>query len=199
MIARLHKSITVAIIMAINREKRGVLTMKQAEAFLTTRKEEETAYIGKILGQTITEPLVIALQGELGTGKTVFVRGSAAGLDVEEPVFSPTFVLLKIYHGRLAVYHFDFYRLSPDEEPDALGFEEYLPGDGVAFIEWAERLPRLLPAEYLQINIERFYDDKGEGRRLWFYPHGHLASQVIECIIEAITWRTDGTLNIQQD
>ena len=184
--------------MTINRKKRGVLTMQQAEAFLTTRKEEETAYIGETLGRALLGPLVIALQGELGAGKTVFVRGAAAALDVEEPVSSPTFVLLKIYQGRLPVYHFDFYRLSAHEETDELGFEEYLPGDGVAFIEWAERLPRLLPAEYLQVNIERFYDDKGEGRRLWFNPHGHLAAQVIESIIEAITWSIDGTLNLKQ-
>jgi tRNA threonylcarbamoyladenosine biosynthesis protein TsaE len=172
--------------------------MQQADAFLTTRKEEETAYIGEMVGRALAEPLVIALQGELGAGKTVFVRGAARGLGVSEQVSSPTFVLLRIYHGRLPVYHFDFYRLSPDEEePDALGFEEYLPGDGVAFIEWAERLPRLLPDEYLQINIERFYDDKGEGRRLWFHPHGPLAAEVVETIIEAVTWRIDGTLKIR--
>ena len=172
--------------------------MQQAEAFLTTRKEEETAYIGEILGLILTEPLVIALQGELGVGKTVFVRGAAAGLSVAAKVSSPTFVLLKIYQGRLPVYHFDFYRLSPGEEVDELGFDEYLPGDGIAFIEWAERQPRLLPDSYLQINIERFYDHNGEGRRLWFQPHGITASMVVGTIIEAITWRTDGTLNMQQ-
>ena len=171
--------------------------MQQAEAFLTTRREEETAYIGEILGRSLSDPLVIGLQGELGAGKTVFVRGAARGLGVLERVSSPTFVLLKIYQGRLPVYHFDFYRLSTDESLDELGFEEYLPGDGVAFIEWAERLPELLPPEHLQVTIERFYDNKGEGRRLWFHPHGPLAADVVETIIEAITWRTDGTLKIQ--
>lgn len=171
--------------------------MKQAEAFLTTRLEEETAYIGEIMGRILTEPLVIALQGELGVGKTVFVRGAAAGLTVAEKVSSPTFVLLKIYQGRLPVYHFDFYRLSSEEEIDELGFEEYLPGEGIAFIEWAERLPRLLPDACLQVNIERFYDHNGEGRRLWFHPHGSIASMVVETLIEAITWRTDGTLNMR--
>jgi len=171
--------------------------VQQADAFLTTRKEEETAYIGEMVGRALAEPLVIGLQGELGAGKTVFVRGAARGLGVSERVSSPTFVLLKIYQGRLPVYHFDFYRLSTDESLDELGFEEYLPGDGVAFIEWAERLPELLPPEHLQVTIERFYDNKGEGRRLWFHPHGPLAADVVETIIEAITWRTDGTLKIQ--
>ncbi len=171
--------------------------MQQAEAFLTTRTEEETAYIGEMLGRILTEPLVIALKGELGAGKTVFVRGAARGLGVAEPVSSPTFVLMKIYHGRLPVYHFDFYRLSPDEELGELGFDEYLPGSGIAFIEWAERLPGLLPPDYLLVHIEHFYDTKGEGRRLWFHPYGHSASQIVETIIEAIVWRTDGSLNTQ--
>ena len=170
--------------------------MQQAEAFLTTRKEEETAYIGEMLGRILNGPVVIALQGELGAGKTVFVRGAARGLGVAETVSSPTFVLMKIYHGRLPVYHFDFYRLSPDEEPGELGFDEYLPGSGIAFIEWAERLPGLLPPDYLLVHLELFYDDKGEGRRLWFRPYGRHASQLVETIIEAIIWRTDGSLNL---
>jgi tRNA threonylcarbamoyladenosine biosynthesis protein TsaE len=120
--------------------------MRQAEAFLTTRKEEETAYIGEMLGHILNKPIVIALKGDLGVGKTVFVRGAAFGLAVEEKVTSPTFVLLKIYQGRLPVYHFDFYRLSAEEDLIELGFDEYLPGEGVAFIEWAERLPELIPA-----------------------------------------------------
>lgn len=171
--------------------------MLQAEAYLTTRKEEETAYIGEMLGRILLEPLVIALQGELGAGKTVFVRGACRGLGTAEQVSSPTFVLMKIYHGRLPVYHFDFYRLSPDEEPDELGFDEFLPGDGIAFIEWAERLSSLLPPAHLQVKIERFFDANGEGRRLLFEPHGSCASRVVETIIEAITWRTDGTLNMK--
>lgn len=178
-------------------EKRG--SMQQGEAFLTTRKEEETDYIGALLGSVVDQPLVIALQGELGAGKTVFVRGASRGLAVQEQVTSPTFVLMKIYHGRLPIYHFDFYRLDEDDAADEaageLGFEEYLPGDGVAFIEWAERLPQLLPTEYLLINIERFYDEYGDGRRLWFTPYGVVATRIVDTIIETATWRTNGTLN----
>jgi tRNA threonylcarbamoyladenosine biosynthesis protein TsaE len=169
--------------------------MRQADAFLTTRKEEETAHIGKILGRALYEPLVVALEGELGAGKTVFARGAAAGFEVTAQVSSPTFVLLKIYEGRMPVYHFDFYRLSPGEETDELGFDEYLPGDGVAFVEWSDRLPEYLPEEYLQVSIEIFFDQQGEGRRIWFTPYGDVASEVVETIIEAVTWCTNGTLD----
>ncbi len=173
--------------------------MQQAKAYLTTRKEEETAYIGELLGLIINRPLVVALDGELGTGKTVFVHGAATGLGVaEEQVASPTFVLLKIYHGRLPVYHFDFYRLTADDDYLELGFEEYLPGDGVAFIEWAGRMPRLLPPEFLHVGFERFDDEQGEGRRIWFVPFGTYASETLEALLGAVTWRTDGSLYRQQ-
>lgn len=182
----LHKAI-------IEQERRG--TMEQADAFLTTRKEEETAYVGEILGGIIREPLVIALQGELGAGKTVFVRGAARGLETGDQVSSPTFVLMKIYQGRLPLYHFDFYRLSEDEdETSELGFEEYLPGDGAAFVEWADRLPVLIPPDHLLVRLELFHDQYGEGRRIWFTPYGNAARQVVEKVTEAIAWRTDGSL-----
>ncbi|MDW7738839.1 MAG: tRNA (adenosine(37)-N6)-threonylcarbamoyltransferase complex ATPase subunit type 1 TsaE [Bacillota bacterium] len=173
-------------------------TMRQAEAYITTRLEEETAYIGELFGRYLDKPLVVALQGELGAGKTVFTRGAARGLEVTDRVSSPTFVLLKIYNGRLPVYHFDFYRLSSDEDIIELGFDEYLPGDGIAFIEWPERLPDLLPPEYLKIDIELFYDEKGEGRRIRFTPHGTYPSKIVETVIENITWHTDGTLNVSR-
>ena len=169
--------------------------MLQADAFLTTRREEETAYVGEILGRIISEPLVVALHGELGAGKTVFVRGAARGLEANDQVSSPTFVLMKIYQGRLPLYHFDFYRLNEgEEETFDLGFEEYLPGDGIAFVEWAERLPALVPPDHVLVRLELFHDQYGEGRRIWFIPFGRVARQVVEKITEAIAWRTDGSL-----
>jgi len=170
--------------------------MRQAEAYITTRNEAETAHIGEVLGRILDGPLVVALQGELGAGKTVFVRGAARGLSVREQVTSPTFVLQRIYRGRLPLYHFDFYRLTPDDDASELGFEEYLPGEGAAFIEWPERLPELLPPERLEVIIERFYDDKGEGRHLWFNPLGPAAAAAVERLIESVTWHIDGSLNI---
>jgi tRNA threonylcarbamoyladenosine biosynthesis protein TsaE len=170
--------------------------MGQAEAYITTRSEAETAFIGEVLGRILDRPLVVALQGELGAGKTVFVRGAARGLTVREQVTSPSFVLQRIYHGRLPLYHFDFYRLSEDEDIIELGFEDYLPGEGVAFVEWPERLPDMLPPDRLEIIIGRFYDESGEGRHLWFNPSGTVAAAAVERLFETVTWHIDGSLNI---
>jgi tRNA threonylcarbamoyladenosine biosynthesis protein TsaE len=174
-------------------EKRG--TMRQGEAYLTTRQETETEYIGSVLGKALKQPLVVALDGELGSGKTVLVRGAARGMGITEDIGSPTFILLRIYQGVLPLYHFDYYRLQGADELDELGFDEYLPGEGVAFVEWAGRFANRLPRERLDVSIERFHDHIGEGRRLHFIPHGAVASQVVETIIETITWRVNGTLN----
>lgn len=170
--------------------------MRQGEAFLTTRSEKETFYIGAVLGRWIRGPLVVALNGELGSGKTVFVRGAAAGLGVTEAVTSPTFVLLKTYQGRLPLYHFDFYRLDETAALEDLGFEEHLPGAGVAFVEWAGHLSVLIPTEHLEITIEPFFDHGGEGRRLWLTPRGPASAWLVARLIEGITWRVDGSLNM---
>ncbi len=170
--------------------------MGQSELLLTTRSEEETGALGRLLGSLIYRPLVVALEGELGAGKTVFVRGAAAGLGVRSQVSSPTFVLMKIYKGRLPLYHFDFYRLAEDEELDELGFDEYLPGDGVAFIEWGDRFPAILPAEFLQVKIERVYDNQGEGRCFRFIPNGTEATKIIDNMQQKMTRQADDTLNI---
>ncbi len=173
---------------------RGI--MQQGEALLTTRSESETHHIGAILGSRIKGPLVVALKGELGAGKTVLVRGAAAGLGVAETVTSPSFVLLKIYRGRLPLYHFDFYRLDESASLEDLGFEEYLPGPGAAFIEWAGNLSPAIPPERLEITIERFFDHGGEGRRLRFTPRSLESSRLVAGLMESVTWRVDGSLNV---
>lgn len=169
--------------------------MQQKEYYVITRNEKETACLGALLGKTIENPMVIALKGNLGAGKTVFVRGAAKGLGVYEQVTSPTFVLLKVYRGRFPVYHFDYYRLNEgeDEEAKEMGFEDYLPGDGVAFVEWAERLPFLLPVDYLEIYMELFFDKEGEGRRLTFVSHGNLATALVGKLINNLSTDNNGT------
>lgn len=89
---------------------------------------------------------VYCLYGDLGVGKTVFTKGFAAGLGIKEPVSSPTFTILQVYdEGRLPFYHFDVYRISDPEEMYEIGFEEYIEGEGVCFIEWANLIEELLP------------------------------------------------------
>ena len=170
--------------------------MQQGEAFITTRCEQETEYIGAMIGKYLQRPLIVALYGDLGSGKTVLVRGAAAGLGAADRVSSPTFVLMKIYQGRLPIYHFDFYRLEDPAELDELGLEEYLPGEGIAFVEWAGRFPGELPPERLDIRIEYYGDQGFDGRRLWFKPYGDHAAAAVENLLENITWRINGTLNI---
>ena len=111
-----------------------------------TRSEAETAGVGARSAATARVGDVFGLNGDLGSGKTQFVKGFVAGVGCEAEVTSPTFTLVHEYTGgRLPVYHFDWYRL---ESPDAvlhLGLDEYLFGDGVCVIEWADRFPALLP------------------------------------------------------
>ncbi len=165
------------------------------KAVVTTRREAETVYIGEILGRSLSSPLVIALHGELGTGKTALARGIAKGLGVVQTVTSPTFITLNIYSGRLPLYHFDFYRLQ-EEGICRLEFEDYLPGDGVALIEWADRFPDMLPPRHLNMTLERFFDNEGEGRRLCFIPRGKLASSLVEEVLSRISWRIGGGLHL---
>jgi tRNA threonylcarbamoyladenosine biosynthesis protein TsaE len=89
-------------------------------------------------------------------GKTVFTKGFAEGLGIEEPVSSPTFTILQIYEeGRLPLYHFDVYRIEEPEEMEEVGFDDYIYGDGVCLIEWAGRIEEILPEETIYIVIEK--------------------------------------------
>lgn len=118
-----------------------------------TENEEETRSLAAKIGTMLSKGSVIALRGELGAGKTTFSQGLAKGLGVEEYVDSPTFSILKIYEGRMPLYHMDVYRLEEDNAEE-LGLEEYLYGDGVSLVEWPSRIASLLPKETIFIEIE---------------------------------------------
>jgi tRNA threonylcarbamoyladenosine biosynthesis protein TsaE len=115
-----------------------------------------TEALGRALGPLLFPGAVIALVGQLGAGKTHFTRAVAEGLRVRNPavVTSPTFVLIQEYPARLPIYHFDAYRLSGPREFAELGADEYLHGDGVCLVEWADKVPAALPTERLEIRIE---------------------------------------------
>ena len=111
-----------------------------------THSEQETAAVGRELGRTLASGSVVLLSGDLGAGKTAFVKGLAEGLDIDAgDVSSPTFTLVQEYRGgRLTLFHVDLYRLTDPREIDDLGLEEIAAG-GVLAIEWAEKLPRPAP------------------------------------------------------
>ena len=96
---------------------------------------------------------VVLLQGDLGAGKTEFVKGLAEGLKVTERVTSPTFTLMNLYQGTMPVYHFDLYRLDDAEDLANIGFEEFLGGEGVAIIEWPDLFPTEMPDEYVKVEL----------------------------------------------
>ena len=119
---------------------------------IDTQSEAETASLGRRLGEVCPPGTLIALEGDLGAGKTRFAKGLAAGLGVAEEVTSPTFVLMNLYEGRLRLAHLDLYRL---EAPDlaSLGFFDVLP-DSVAVVEWAEKAEGSMPSDRLTVKFE---------------------------------------------
>lgn len=121
-----------------------------------TFDSEETYKLGKRLAAQAVPGTVIALNGELGVGKTVFTKGFAAGLGITEHVNSPTFTILQVYDGgRMPFYHFDVYRIGDIGEMDEIGYEEYFYGDGVCLVEWAEQIREILPENYLEVTIQK--------------------------------------------
>lgn len=136
-----------------------------------SRSPETTARIGMMLGAMLRAGDVICLQGELGAGKTCFAKGVARGMGIKEPVTSPTFTLVNEYQGDLPLYHLDVYRLEGPGDMDDLGYEEYFYGDGVALVEWAERVQEILPGERLDVIINRGTEDD-ECREIRMIPRG---------------------------
>lgn len=121
---------------------------------IVSRSPEETFDWGRRLAGLLRKGDVVALYGELGSGKTVFVQGVCAGLGVEAYVTSPSFVLVQEYGGRVGVVHVDFYRLTSPEEVEGLGMDEYFDGERVCLIEWVERGEKLLPGERFSVRLE---------------------------------------------
>ncbi len=126
----------------------------------TTHNEEETVRLGEQFSARLRKGDVVALYGELGSGKTRFVQGVCKGLDVREYVTSPTFTIINEYDGRMKVFHLDFYRIESLEEVFDLGFEECCDMDGVCLIEWAEVAHKLLPDERYDVSLRRGTSDK---------------------------------------
>lgn len=130
-------------------------------------KAEDTFAYGEQCGQKARKGQIYCLYGDLGVGKTVFTQGFARGLGICEPVNSPTFTIISEYYdGRLPLYHFDVYRISDPEEMFEIGFDDYLEGEGVTFIEWANLIEELLPENCTCITIEKDLEKGFDYRRI---------------------------------
>ena len=115
----------------------------------------ETEQFGREFAQKLEKGCALALKGELGAGKTEFVKGIAAGLASKDQVTSPTFTLIHEYSdGRLPIYHFDFFRIEDRQSAERLGLDDYFFGDGVSVIEWADKFPDLIPERATWISFE---------------------------------------------
>lgn len=123
---------------------------------IETNSEKETWQLGYDLAVKAQPGDIVTLTGDLGTGKTVLAQGFAQGLGVDDYVNSPTFTIVQVYEeGRLPFYHFDVYRIADPDEIDEIGFDEYVYGDGVSLIEWAELLEDRTPRKVIRIVIEK--------------------------------------------
>lgn len=138
---------------------------------IVTRSSDETYALGKALGRLLVPGDFIALIGDLGSGKTRFTAGIAAGAGVpaDVPLTSPTYTFMNEYHARLPLFHFDLYRLENVDDIVELGFEDYFYGNGACVVEWADRIAGQLPDQRLQIRF--LYLGENE-RRIIFTPEG---------------------------
>ena len=123
---------------------------------LESNSEQETFQIGKQIGENAIPGDIFALLGDLGVGKTVFTKGLAEGLGIEETISSPTFTIVQIYEeGRVPFYHFDVYRIGDVEEMDEIGYEDCFYGQGVTLVEWANLIVEIMPENTKWITIEK--------------------------------------------
>ena len=151
---------------------------------ITSHSPEETQAIGRILGSSAEPGDIFLLVGGLGAGKTCLTQGILWGLGVDEYARSPTFVLVSQYQGRLMLYHMDLYRLDTIEEIIDLGLDEYLFGDGVCVVEWAEKAAEIFPERHVLVRID--YVDE-TSRRLTLTTVGERHGKLIDALRVAVT------------
>lgn len=151
---------------------------------ITTNSPEETYNLGKKIGPLLSPGDIVNLEGDLGAGKTLLVKGIAHALGVvQDEVTSPTFTLINEYDGRIPLYHFDVYRLNNPAELEDIGYEEYFYGLGVTVVEWGNLIVEYFPDEYLQISLEKLTED---GRELTFIPHGKRGMVLLDQLREVL-------------
>lgn len=148
--------------------------MKSIE--LVSRSPGQTRQLGVKIGRLAQPGDVILLSGELGAGKTCLTQGIARGLGIEENALSPTFVIIREMRGRLTLYHIDLYRLDNIEESIDLGLDDYLYGQGICVVEWAEKALSIMPKDHLLIEISYLSDT---GRAFHLKPFGRRYQEMV--------------------
>jgi len=148
---------------------------------LITRSPEETIEKAALVAGRLKAGDLVALIGELGTGKTQFVKGLAKGFGLKGYLYvnSPSFVVMKEYHASVDLYHFDVYRLEEGSFCDTLDYKTYFYGEGVSVVEWADKIRALLPEEYLEVRISHTQEEE---RRFEFLPKGERFEKVLEVL-----------------
>ena len=145
---------------------------------ITTRSEMETIELAQNFESEKFPNMVICLDGELGSGKTVFTKGIANALGINEPITSPTFNIIKEYNGEVPLYHMDVYRLEDGDE--SIGFDDYFKSEGICIIEWAELIEDSLPEERLDIKFKVIDEDT---RIIKMTPHGQKYEDIVNYVI----------------
>lgn len=132
---------------------------------IITESESDTVKLGEEVAKKLKKGDIVALSGDLGTGKTAFVKGLARGFGIDDYITSPTFTLVQSYNGPgFNLHHFDVYRISDEDELFEIGFEEYLYQGDICVIEWADLIPDLIPPEAIWISFERLTDGSNKRR-----------------------------------
>ncbi len=157
------------------------MSIENSTLRIATKSADETIAIGERLGKMLKPGDVIALSGDLGAGKTTLTRGIALGLGVTADVHSPTFTLIHEHPGPVPLYHIDVYRLSSEQDAEFIGIDDYVYGDGVTIIEWAETIKSLLPPERLDIHLKMTGDTDRDLVLSTTSPRLMTAIEALEC------------------
>lgn len=134
----------------------------QSKKSMVTASAEETEAFGQDFAKQLQAGDVVAFFGELGSGKTTMIRGICREFGIERGVKSPSFVYMRRYATQITIYHFDFYRLSPEDDMVNLELNEYLYGEGIVLLEWAERVQGMLPATHYEVRLTILSENKRE-------------------------------------
>lgn len=144
----------------------------------------DTEHLGQCIGSLVSKGSIVCLIGDLGVGKTQFVKGFAKGVGVEDYIVSPTFIIVNEYAGRLPLYHFDVYRINDVDEMYEIGYEEYFYGDGICIVEWADLIQDIIPEENITVTISKDNEEGLDYRRISIETNGEKYDNLMRDILE---------------